>query len=672
MPTKASRRRRLRPWLALAGAVLLAGPVPPAAGAGERVSVRIVNGSLSFGDPSVGALLRGGQADSAVTWCSGTLVGCRTFVTAAHCVCDLYGSACQSGPAAPDPGEWLVFLQHAGLIAVESIAVHPGFSFPQDDVAVVRLAAEATGVAPSPLAAADPPLGTDATIVGFGRSGGGADDYGLKRRGAVVTAACAGGSPDGLLCWDFESPIGPPGTDSNTCNGDSGGPLFAGEAGTQVLAGITSGGSSDDCLPADESYDTSVAFQRGFIEGVAGADLGTDACGELPAVGGSGAEVLGFSRLLDSGTSAGEHAFEVPEGARRLRVALNASEDYGANFDLYVRAGSAPTALEWDCRAVGPGQFGFCEFASPAPGPWHVRVGRVAGTATYQVTATWFSAGEDPPPPPPAGPQSRPQRQCLNRLAEAGALVAGAQTRDALTCMRNFARGRVELLARESQPRTAQACLDNDVDGRVARAQERTLRRDDRRCLARAEQEPDFGYRGAGPVNAAARSGAEAVFEDLFGGDLDASLAAAAADEKVARCQADVASGAADVFEAVARQALEERRAALRGRDGRDPARSAAELEAALAAGLARDAGRRIGRARSRLEQAGWDACPVEVGPLAALFPGDCAGAGDVVELTDCAFAAARCRACRALADMDGLDLDCDTFDDGAPDLSCP
>ena len=57
----------------------------------------------------------------------------------------------------------------------------------------------------------------------------------------------------------------------------------------------------------------------------------------------------------------------------------------------------------------------------------------------------------------------------------------------------------------------------------------------------------------------------------------------------------------------------------------------------------------------------------MEAGPLGSLFPERAPTAADVVELASCADAAARCRACRAASDMDGLALDCDTFDDGVP-----
>jgi hypothetical protein len=641
--------------------------------AGERLDPRIVNGVLSFADPSVGALLVGTDPDQAIVYCSGTLVGCSTFVTAAHCVCDLDGAACQSGATAPEPAEWHVFFQHAGIFAVESIAVNPGYEFPSDDVAVVHLSAPLSGVSPTPLVAAEPALGTDGTIVGFGRSGGIAEDYGLKQRGSVVTSACSGGLPEGLLCWDFTNPVGPPGTDSNTCNGDSGGPLFVDEGGARVLAGITSGGSSSSCFTADESYDTSVALQRDWIEAEGGADLASTSCGSLSQVGDLATEVIGFTQELSAAKPQGIHSFEVAPGVTRLGIALNASEEPGADLDLYVRHGSAPTVNEYECRAFGSNQWGFCLFDAPAEGTWHVLVNRYSGTSVYQVTATLFLGdGEEPPPPPVADAQTLAQRRCLNRLAGAGARVADAQTDDAGACLHAFARGRVERLGRGAQPRTAQACLSNDVGGGVARALERTLQRDSVRCQARPEQLPDFAYRGAGPVNAASRGQATSLTEDLFGPDLDAVLVSAASAPASARCQEAVATASGALFEASARLAARSQRAALRGRGGADPVESQAELETALLAGFAADPHGSLGRARARLQREVTGACRAAEEPLAALFPGACNAAADEATLADCADRAALCRWCQAGNGMSGLALDCDLFDDGVPNLTCP
>ena len=72
--------------------------------------------------------------------CSGTLIGCQTFLTAGHCVADDL-----------NPAHYTVFLQHAGFFSVTSIALHPDFDFPVGDVAVLSLGAAINGIRPTPI-----------------------------------------------------------------------------------------------------------------------------------------------------------------------------------------------------------------------------------------------------------------------------------------------------------------------------------------------------------------------------------------------------------------------------------------------------------------------------------------------------------------------------------------
>jgi len=207
---------------------------------------RIVNGVTSHDFPTTGQLLYGLDLlppgpiddDNQASWCSGTLIGCSTFLTASHCVED-----------DANPAHYRVFLQHAGTFDVVSLAQHPSYTsggFPEFDVAVLKLATPVTSIDPTEVnSSLSPPVGTIGTIAGFGRSGGNADDYGIKRAGLVETTDCNGILPglgnSELVCWEFLSPLAPVGTDSNTCNGDSGGPLFADLGGGETVVGVTSG-----------------------------------------------------------------------------------------------------------------------------------------------------------------------------------------------------------------------------------------------------------------------------------------------------------------------------------------------------------------------------------------------------------------------------------------------
>ncbi|HYD50418.1 MAG TPA: trypsin-like serine protease [Terriglobales bacterium] len=375
-PTPLMTRRRIAAAAALAFFLIFAGV------ASAAPQPRIVNGLLTSAFASTGALLKGTNPNTAGAWCSGTLIGCRTFLTAQHCV---------EGFAAND---FWVYLQHGGMLPVQSIALVPAYNFPVGDIAVLTLGQPVSGIRPARInTIADPPFGSSGTIAGFGRSGGANDDYGLKRMGKVSTSDCIGVSDATSVCWDFLAPFGPAGEDSNTCNADSGGPLFLTLNGEQVVAGVTSGGNSEDCLADDHSYDADVYFYRGFIQDAAGTDLEATSCGDLSQIGDGDTAVHGFSGQLNGSATQALHSFAIPPNTDILRVAINAVDDGIADFDLYLRAGSAPTTTTFDCSRNGPNQFGVCEVPNPPAGTWYAMVHRFSGSGSYQVTATVFAAG---------------------------------------------------------------------------------------------------------------------------------------------------------------------------------------------------------------------------------------------------------------------------------------
>lgn len=392
-----SNRSKITHFVAAAcAALLLLALAPGAAPAADdgTPEPRIVNGLRTSDFPTTGALLFGNSPTSATSWCSGTMIGCDTFLTAAHCVCDFTGPQCQNQNA-PDPGNYFVFLQHSGTHSVESITVHPGFNFPVADVAIVKLSTPVNGISPTPInTTQDPAQGTPGTIAGFGRSGGNNFDYGLKRYGDIETAACPlGVSGTTSVCWQFAAPVGAPGTDSNTCNADSGGPLFIDFGEGDVVAGITSGGQSFSCEPLDRSYDANVWFFRDWISGTAGADLENTTCGDRSQVGDVDTLVEGFVGTVTAAEPEGRQTIQVADTTDALVVSMNAEDDGSQRFDLYLKQGSPPTLSNFDCRSSGNVQYGACEIENPTAGPWHLLVNRSGGTGDYQATATQFLAG---------------------------------------------------------------------------------------------------------------------------------------------------------------------------------------------------------------------------------------------------------------------------------------
>lgn len=395
--------RRARALLLLA--LLLAAP-PARAAEGDPPAIRplIANGvPTTDGWPEV-AMLFNGRGGT----CTATLVGCRTLLSAAHCLCseEGQGEPCGAGLFADPPESVVVFLPRAGLFQPVSIRIAPNFAFgDQGDFAVVELAGPVRGLRPRALnELARAPFGTPATIVGFGITSDGANDAGLLRTGLVATESCnpllAPG--DTHVCWTFAAPVGPAGTDSNTCAGDSGGPLLADLGAGLTLVGVHSGGIDQSCaLVPTPSFDADVFVERSWIRSQAGVDLDQTACGDGPQVGDPEVTSLGFS-----GSSAAEssfHDFVVPAGVRRLRVTLNGIDDPSSDLDLYVGLGARPTLSAFDCASDFTGSFESCELADPPPGTGHVLVHRwLGGTRAYQVHVTMLP--EDPPPPPLAGP----------------------------------------------------------------------------------------------------------------------------------------------------------------------------------------------------------------------------------------------------------------------------
>jgi hypothetical protein len=374
----------------------------PQPSAFDGYALDIVNGVPTADYPTVGALGVLDDHGNLQRLCSGTLIGCRTFLTAAHCVCPSSATDAASCLAAGLNSNMAIFLQHAGIFQVASAVIHPTYKrSTTGDIAVVNLTSRETGVAPTRInSVGSPPAGTRASIVGFGitdnllKSGSG-----VKRVGDVTTAPCPTGSQSPtLVCWNFTEPLGPPGTNSGTCHGDSGGPLFVDLGAGATVAGIDSSlvSDADSCLPPAVTFETDVFAYGPWIRAQAGADLDATFCGDIPQVGSTGTEVLYAGDILNASSSAHLYSFAVASGTTELRVAMNGETSSLNNFGLFIKAGSPPTPTDYDCFAGASGgartSFDFCEVDQPASGTWYVVAALGGGLGgQYQLTATTFA-----------------------------------------------------------------------------------------------------------------------------------------------------------------------------------------------------------------------------------------------------------------------------------------
>lgn len=188
-----------------------AGPPPPP----------IVGGEQTDDWPAVGALAVCG--DTCDTFCTATLIAPSWILTAAHCVDEVKdtppgGVAFLVGPAAdnPDAQAAVVSWQQHPDFGVREVAGTPTLTY---DLALGELEQALDDIAPLPLnvgAVNGAWLDAGFTYVGYGFSADDADDAGTKR---VVSLPLVEYDNYNLIGLDRDG-------GSNTCFGDSGGPML--------------------------------------------------------------------------------------------------------------------------------------------------------------------------------------------------------------------------------------------------------------------------------------------------------------------------------------------------------------------------------------------------------------------------------------------------------------
>jgi RTX calcium-binding nonapeptide repeat (4 copies)/Bacterial pre-peptidase C-terminal domain len=151
-----------------------------------------------------------------------------------------------------------------------------------------------------------------------------------------------------------------------------------------------------DCLPGGQSFDTNLFLFRAWIIAQGGRDLHNTTCGSLPQVGEVGTKIFTVLGELNAEVRQARHVIQPPANTTLLRITMSAADDGLNDFDLFVKAGDEPTTTDFDCRQNGVGQFAFCHFRNPAPGPWHILVQHVTGAGPYQVVATTFDGSKAP------------------------------------------------------------------------------------------------------------------------------------------------------------------------------------------------------------------------------------------------------------------------------------
>jgi cysteine-rich repeat protein len=256
--------------------------------------------------------------------------------------------------------------------------------------------------------------------------------------------------------------------------------------------------------------------------------------------------------------------------------------------------------------------------------------------------------------------QNKDQQKCINELNKNFAKVAKVQGKDIGTCIKDGSKGK--LLGQ-----SIEQCTTAENRDKVDNATDKTLSRERIRC--RFPDFPDFGYTSGTDVNQAAIEKELALIHEVFGPDLDAAIIPEANNKDASRCQVDVAKATQKCQVTKLKAFNKCKKNGLKGKAAPPGADLPFDDRSDLALCMGYEAQGKIFKfCNTKLAAEINDTCG-GVDTVAAFPP---CNTGDRGQLRTCLDELVECQVCLGLNAADDLVRDCDEFDDGLANGSCP
>ena len=280
--------------------------------------------------------------------------------------------------------------------------------------------------------------------------------------------------------------------------------------------------------------------------------------------------------------------------------------------------------------------------------------------------------------PGPASAQlDKDEQKCVLEINKQLQKLAATQGKDVVSCVQNFSKDKTGELG--SPTPSAEACLSQDVKGKLAKASAKAASKISSRCA----QPPSFGQSDPNAIIDIAVQKELDLVHDIFGSALNGvdklgPLVLEADDKERAKCQLDGLKAAEKCQVAKLKQFISCKKEALK--DG--TATSSADVQQVCMESLdPQSTGGDVyggipdpkGKIQKACQEKLVDKLQKKCSNDLDAFPGcnDPNAPASAAELGACLDRLVECRACLALNDVDGLERNCDLFDDGLTNNSC-